>query len=57
MAMIDPAPNGALAPAHEQLSIDIEASGARTEEEVAIIERRLGIGSEATRALDASKPG
>jgi mannose-6-phosphate isomerase-like protein (cupin superfamily) len=41
----------------EQLFIDIEVSGARTEEEIAVIERRLGISNEATRALDVREAG
>ncbi len=40
----------------EQLFIDIEESGARTPEEVAMIERRLGIINEATQSLDARDP-
>ena len=43
----------------EQLFLDIEATGARTAEEVAVIERRLGIINEATQMLDvgtANKP-
>lgn len=39
----------------EQLFIEIDATGAETDEEVARIERRLGIVNDATRALDASE--
>jgi hypothetical protein len=35
----------------ERLFIDIEATGARTPEEIAVIERRLGIINEATQVL------
>jgi quercetin dioxygenase-like cupin family protein len=36
----------------EQLFIDIEATGATTAEEIAVIERRLGLVNAATEALD-----
>ncbi len=36
----------------ERLFLEIEATGARTPEDVAVIERRLGIVNDATRALD-----
>jgi mannose-6-phosphate isomerase-like protein (cupin superfamily) len=39
----------------ERLFLDIEATGARTPEEVAVIERRLGIVNEATLALDVRR--
>jgi mannose-6-phosphate isomerase-like protein (cupin superfamily) len=38
----------------EQLFIDIEATGARTPEEVAVLERRLGIINEATQVPNAA---
>jgi mannose-6-phosphate isomerase-like protein (cupin superfamily) len=41
----------------ERLFLDIEAAGARTPEAVAVIERRLGIINDATRALDARDGG
>ena len=41
----------------EQLFIDLEATGARTPEEVAVIERGLGIISEATQVLAAAGGG
>jgi mannose-6-phosphate isomerase-like protein (cupin superfamily) len=41
----------------EQLFIDIEAENARTVQEIAVIERRLGISNEATRALESSGHG
>jgi mannose-6-phosphate isomerase-like protein (cupin superfamily) len=37
----------------EQMFVDIEASGARTDEEIAVIETRFGIVNEATKALAA----
>jgi quercetin dioxygenase-like cupin family protein len=37
----------------ERLFLDIEAEGARTEAEIAVLERRLGIINDATRVLDA----